>query len=967
MSPALRPITAFGVLIALLLAASLVAMLWSDRDGRLQSAQRQSLALATGGERLLRAELATLERALRGVASHGREYRRQSPEQASSLLATSLRVLLERHGDIAAVTVVDDDGAPLSGGRGDPTLRHWTLPQHRVLTGELYVGGLEAVPDGGLVLRTAVPLQPGEWLLARLHLALFERVVGSLDTGDRGLVSVASRHGQLLAHSLDPAAMERSLARPPHLPLASLLADSGGDGIRRVAALNAPRDYPLVVFAGLPYDEIMASWRTHLAVAIGIYLLYLGGFAYLFHNVHRGARRQARLAEALRTGAAELALAHRVGKVGTWSIDGEGRLLNWSALTRRMLALPLRQASLQVFYDHVHAQDRAALQAQVAGALDTGRAVSALFRLRLHDGSHRWLSVQGDRVRRRTPQPRVTGVVTDITERVRSQARVQQAERQFRLVFDRNPAPVWIFDAATLRFLEVNQAAIERYGYSRGEFLAMGLPDIRPQDSHEEILRTLEDVRHGRDASARVHMHRRRDGRRFEVVAHLAWLEFDGRASGLLLAEDVSQRLAYERDLAWRASHHPGTGLLMVQALAERLDSRADPYTVIHVQLRGLQLVTDTLGREAGEEVLQAVVARLGALGLRYGLLAYQPAEDFVLAVTATHEAERALRAVRDTVSEPVRGRDSFHQLEPRIGVAVCPDDGSRADQVLGHAAKAAHAARENGVVVLRFDQALARRHAERLQLAGRIHLAIERNEFELHFQPIRHAASGAPALLEALLRWPQPGGGYIPPADFIQLCEDTGQIIALGRWVIQAAARAGQVLAANGWAGLPVAVNVSAMQLFNTDLAGDFVRAAAACGLPPGALQMELTESSLMRNPAQAMQVLERMNANGFAVALDDFGTGFSSMSYLQHLPLDALKIDRAFVADVERNPRNAAICRALLSLGHGMGLVVVAEGVETQGQLDWLVAHGCDQVQGYLLGRPRPLAELLASLGPA
>jgi len=145
------------------------------------------------------------------------------------------------------------------------------------------------------------------------------------------------------------------------------------------------------------------------------------------------------------------------------------------------------------------------------------------------------------------------------------------------------------------------------------------------------------------------------------------------------------------------------------------------------------------------------------------------------------------------------------------------------------------------------------------------------------------------------------------------------------------------------------------------------FTHAAAEHGLPPGALQMELTESSLMRNPAQAMQVLESLSANGIAVALDDFGTGFSSMSYLQHLALDSLKIDRAFVADVERNPRNAAICRALLSLGHSMGLVVIAEGVETEGQLDWLVAHGCDQVQGYLLGRPMPLRELLALLALA
>ncbi|WP_157723044.1 EAL domain-containing protein, partial [Stenotrophomonas pictorum] len=183
-------------------------------------------------------------------------------------------------------------------------------------------------------------------------------------------------------------------------------------------------------------------------------------------------------------------------------------------------------------------------------------------------------------------------------------------------------------------------------------------------------------------------------------------------------------------------------------------------------------------------------------------------------------------------------------------------------------------------------------------------------------------------------------------------------------RWVIHAAARAQRQLADQGWGGLPIAVNISAVQLFNSDLVAEFSRATEAWDLPPGALQLELTESAVMRNPAQALQTLQALKENGIGAALDDFGTGFSSMSYLQHLPLDSLKIDRDFVCDVERNPRNAAICRALLSLGHSMGLNVIAEGVESEGQLAWLAAHGCDQVQGYLLGRPMPLEAVRVAL---
>lgn len=964
----LRSVSVFGAVIAMLLVAMLAAMLWSDHANRLQAAQRQSMALAAGSDRLLRAELTAVERVLRRVAEDGRAFYRQHPGQAAALLQEGIGGTLGRNPDLAAITLVDDAGAALTAGRGDASMPRWVSPPNRVLAGEMYLGDVERTPDGGTVVMAAMPMQPGQWLLARMRLAVFQRVVSGLDTGRNGVASIGNRQGQLLAHSLDPSAVERALPRPMRkLEPADKVQPMGAvisplDGVRRVSAVSVPRDYPLVLFTGLSAEEVMAPWRTYLYVAIGLFLLYLAGFAYLFHSVRGNARRQARLTDELRAGAAELALAHKVGKVGTWSIEGKGGWVHWSEITRQMFGLESAGASLEAFLGKVHEEDREHLREEVERAWRDEATLDMTYRFMLPDGGMRWLAVRGERVDGRNGR-RLMGAVVDVSEHLRNQERAREAEHQFRLVFDRNPAPFWVFDMETLRFLEVNQAAVEQYGYSREEFLSMSILDIRPEEGWEEIRCTVAASNAGYGPPpASVRMHRRRDGQLFEVLGHTARLEFDGRPACLVQAEDISQRLAYERELAYRANHDPDTGLLTVRALAERLDG--DGYTILHVQLRGLRLVADTLGREAGEEVLQAMVGRLGALGARHGLTAWQPAEDFVVAVTAGHDPQAALEALLEAASEPVRGRDSFHQLEPRIGVASCPDDGEGADQVLGRAAQAAHAAREQGVVVSRFDCRMAARHAERLQLAGRIRRAIDRDEFELHFQPIRHAADGTPAVLEALLRWPQPDGSFIPPSDFIQLCEDTGLIIVLGRWVIQAAARAQRELAAHGWAGLPIAVNVSAMQLFNSDLLGEFVAATEGNGLAPGALQMELTESCLMHNPAQAMQVLRSLNARGIAVSLDDFGTGFSSMSYLQHLPLDSLKIDRCFVTDVERNPRNAAICRALLSLGHSMGLVVIAEGVENQAQLDWLVAHGCDQVQGYLLGQPMPLAEVIVLL---
>ncbi|WP_246432142.1 putative bifunctional diguanylate cyclase/phosphodiesterase [Xanthomonas theicola] len=547
-----------------------------------------------------------------------------------------------------------------------------------------------------------------------------------------------------------------------------------------------------------------------------------------------------------------------------------------------------------------------------------------------------------------------------------AEARLLDAERQFRLVFERNPLPYWLFAVDSLRFLEVNQAAIRQYGYSRDEFLGMTLLDLRPPSDAERLLQDVRKPRDGFDEPS-VWTHRRKDGSLLSVRIHSADLAFGGIAARLILAEDVGQRVADERALALRASHDVATGLLNPRALAEELDARPQAdYAVVYVQLRGLALIGDTLGRAAGDAVRCALAARLRALGARFGLTAHQPSQDFVLAVLDPRQLPQALQALLDAVSAPVHGGGFSQQLHAHVGVALYPQDASGADAVIGSAAQAAHAAQADGRSVARFERGMSARIGERLRLAGRIHQALARQEFQLYFQPIVRLADGAPRLLKALIRWPQADGSFIAPDQFIQLCEDTGLILPLGRWLMRAAAQARRQLALHGWAGLPVAVNVSALQFFDGDLVAELEQACADAGVGADGLCLELTESSLMRQPQQALDVLRQLRARGVRVALDDFGTGFSSMAHLRDLPLDAMKIDRSFVADVHSDARNASICEALLTLGHRLGLQVVAEGVETQAQLQWLRTHGCDHVQGYLLGRPAPLAQVIGTLDP-
>jgi len=969
MARPLRTIVWLGVSLGVLLAIGLVAMLTNDYQRRQEAAQRQSSALATGAQRLLRLELRNLERAMQGIAEDGALLFRRVPSQAPDLLDDAISGVLQRHAELHSIVVADQHGRALTSGSGDLQLPLWAVEDNRGSSSQLYIGPPQAQDASRWVLPLALRMGEDRWLLARLRTDELHSIISGMDTGESGVVSITDRYGYVLARSPDPAGVvghrfglsKRELLRRDALtPLGTEI--SGVDGIERISSLSTLAQYPLAVYTGLGRRDVLAAWWPYVQASIGVYLLYWMLFGAVYVSLRRATRDQDSLTEELRTGHAELRMAHQVGKVCTWYVDEDACLLRWSPLAREIFDVEIDSLPVADFFARIHHEDTARMQVAFDAAFAGNGVLDEMFRLVLAGGAIRWVSARGQRVAVVDRERRMMGALTDVSERVDALARAQQAERQFRLLFDRNPAPFWVFDPDTLRFLEVNEAAVRQYGYSRDEFLSMSILDIRPREGWEEIRGAIALARIG-DVDAQVRLHQRKDGTIFEVRAHLARLDFDGRQACLVLAEDVSERLAYERDLAYHATHNPATGLLNTRALAEQLDEEGGAYTIAYVQFRGLQLVSDTLGREVGDVVLQAMAKRLGGLGVRYGLLAFQPAEDFIFAIRDDHQRQTALDTLVQTVSEPVRGQDWLHQFEPRIGVAVKFDgDANTAEQVIGMAAQAAHAARDEGNVIAWYDNTVSSRLAERLRLAGRIHSAID-TEFELYYQPICHAADSTPAALEALLRWPQADGSFIPPGEFIQLCEDTGLILALGRWVIRSAAQAQRQLVDAGW-DLPIAVNVSAVQFFNSDLVAEFTRASQEFGLARGALQVELTESSLMRKPGQAKQTMQRLHEQGICISLDDFGTGYSNMSYLQHLPLDILKIDRSFVADVETNPRNASICRALLSLGHSMGLTIIAEGVETPGQHQWLAAHGCDQVQGYLLGRPMPLAKVIAQL---
>jgi diguanylate cyclase (GGDEF)-like protein len=406
------------------------------------------------------------------------------------------------------------------------------------------------------------------------------------------------------------------------------------------------------------------------------------------------------------------------------------------------------------------------------------------------------------------------------------------------------------------------------------------------------------------------------------------------------------------------------------EALA-RAGREAQACAVLLIDLDRFKNVNDMLGHGAGDQLLAQVALRLADCARAGEVVARLGGDEFALLLPVLADlAQPAALAQKalDALAHPfhVQGQQVF--ITASIGIARYPDDGVAAALLLKSAETAMYSAKDAGRNAYRFyQQEMNLAAARRLRLEAELHGALRRNEFALHYQPKLALASGTLSGFEALLRWNHPQLGQVAPAEFIPLLEETGLIIPVGEWVLGEVCRQLARWQAAGGPAAPVAVNLSARQFRQGDLAETIARTVRQAGVDPRLIEFELTESMLMADPEQAVATLWALKSQGMRLSVDDFGTGYSSLAYLKRFPLDALKIDRTFVRDLPGDADDAAITQAVISLAHHLSLKVVAEGVETIAQVRELDKYGCDDVQGYYIGRPLPAHACRAALDDA
>ena len=561
-------------------------------------------------------------------------------------------------------------------------------------------------------------------------------------------------------------------------------------------------------------------------------------------------------------------------------------------------------------------------------------------------------------------------------EAKRSLAQLTEAKSFLNTIVDNVPASIVVRALPEAQFVLINREAEKLMGFPRDALLGKSVDKVfsdaaaRSIQDHDQIqIGSHQPVVFGEEVRIGS------DGARVTVSTGVAIRDEADRPRYLVnVVEDITERRRAEERIAHMAHHDPLTDLPNRTAFRESLQSALahakaarDSFAVLCIDLDRFKEINDVFGHGTGDDLLCEVAKRVQA-ECGNAFLARIGGDEFTV-ICADGAQPAAAEALADRLLHALEGDietgGQILRAGMSIGVAVYPNDGETAEVILANADAALYRAKAEARGSVRFFAAEMDKHLrERRALQHDLRVAVARGEMTLHYQP-QASVAGDVVGFEALARWKHPTRGFISPGRFIPLAEDSGLIIPLGEWILREACRE----AASWPKPLQIAVNLSPVQFRHGDLPALVHTVLLDSGLAPTRLEIEITEGVLIDDFTRAVSILRRLKALGIRIAMDDFGTGYSSLSYLQSFPFDKIKIDQAFVANLERNPQSAAIIRAVIGLGRGLELPVVAEGVETAEQMAFLAREACDEVQGYYIGRPAPIeryAELTGRAAP-
>jgi diguanylate cyclase (GGDEF)-like protein/PAS domain S-box-containing protein len=554
----------------------------------------------------------------------------------------------------------------------------------------------------------------------------------------------------------------------------------------------------------------------------------------------------------------------------------------------------------------------------------------------------------------------VVGLRVDITE-------LKQREASFRLLFDSNPVPMIVCALDGAQVLAVNDAALEHYGYSRAEFETRTIRSLQAFDSDPP----WEGSRTSEEQAARTWKHVKADGSLIDLAIYSRKLVYDDKPAMLLALMDITERKRAEARIAFLAQHDGLTGLPNRNLLRQQMDDilahtrrSGEKVAVLVLGLDNFKAVNDSLGHSVGDKLLRAVAKRLRSTLREGDTLARLNSDEFAMIqsrLTRPEDGVLMARRLLEAIGEPFLLDGDSVVIGATIGIAMAPGDGDDSEMLLKNADMALSRAKTDcrGTFSF-FEAAMDARAQTRRKIEMELRDAIQDDRLQPYYQPLIDLSAGRITGFEALVRWPHPERGMVSPGEFIPVAEETGLINAVGGLMLRRACKD----AATWPDEVRVAVNLSPLQFRTGNLLSIVMDALKQSSLPAKRLELEITETLLLEKSSQVLATLHALRALGVRISMDDFGTGYSSLSYLRSFPFDKIKIDQSFVRDLGANREAQAIIRSIVSLGKGLGVIITAEGVETEAELSCLRAEGCHEGQGFLFSRARPNDEIVQLL---
>jgi diguanylate cyclase (GGDEF)-like protein/PAS domain S-box-containing protein len=771
-------------------------------------------------------------------------------------------------------------------------------------------------------------------------------------------------------------ALARIFAGAPAVPEGASLLERISDpalALQLQEAIASLRQPPHSLVLELPYldasgAECWCEWSARgLLNAQG----ELEELVVVGRDVTERVHLQRELARRMR----QLTDAQTVARLGSWELDIPSGRLEWSDETYRIFDHEKNQGSpdYQSFLDCIHPDDKDLVDRSYRESLQAHSRYEVAHRIVCRDSSIRWVMERGSHFHDGDGNPlRSIGTVQDISESVR----IEEERKRWQVVYDNSIEGVMITDAQS-RIVDVNPSFTAITGFTREQALGRTPAMLRSARHDEAFYKSIWDSIRSSGRWQGEIWNAHRDGlERPMWLGITAVTDNAGAVSSYIgIFSDISELKQTQMQLERLASHDTLTDLPNRTLIADRLRHamehslrQGSSLAVLFIDLDGFKNINDTLGHAIGDRLLVAVARRLGDRMRHSDSVGRLGGDEFLIVLEQVREREDVARISTSVINELMRPFDvDEHTLfaGASIGIAMYPGDGLTAQELIRNADTAMYRAKQDGKSTFSFyDAQMTVSARQRLTLEGRLRRALGNDEFHLVFQPKISLADGRVRAAEALIRWQSPDLGMVAPDVFIPVAEANGLILPIGEWVMQQSCKAMRELRDSGLDLGHIALNVSALQLQRGRLLQLVMDAIGEQRLAPADLEVEVTESLLIREPEKAAHVLGGLRSLGVRLALDDFGTGWSSLGSLKRFPFTALKIDRGFISGIGRDSCDEAIVRAVVAMGKNLQLEVVAEGVESAGHAAFAAELGCDFAQGYHYSEPvtlRRFAQLL------